>query len=191
MSHSFADDTQLYRHTKVRDVQLAKKDMLATIVDINNWSQSRGLKLNTEKSEIIWLGTCLQLTKLSQADKTLQLPDAKSTVRNLGIQLDSELSFDDQARICVKTCYYQLRRIKQIRCYVDQDCLRSLVHAFITSRLDYCNSLYAHCNVSTRQRLHHLCLCYSNYIGCRLKQEYTINYVPSCTELLIDLHRHT
>ena len=61
----------------------------------------------------------------------------------------------DQARICVKTCYYQLRRIKQIRRYVDQDCLRSLVHAhaFITSRLDYCNSLYAHCNVSTQQRL--------------------------------------
>ena len=66
MSHSFADDTQLYRHTKVRDVQLAKKDMLATIVDIN-WSQSRGLKLNAEKSEIIWLGTRQQLTKLSQA----------------------------------------------------------------------------------------------------------------------------
>ena len=131
--------------------QLAKKDMLAAIVGINNWSQSRGLKLNAEKSEIIWL------TKLSQADKSLQLPDgtltAKSTVRNLGIQLDSGLSFDDQARICIKTCYYQLRRIKQIRRYVDQDCLRSLVHAFITSRLDYCNSLHAHCNVSTRQRL--------------------------------------
>ena len=66
---------------------------------------------------------------------------AKSTVHNLGIQLDSGLSFDNQARICVKTCYYQLCRIKKIRRYVDQDCLRSLVHAFITSRLDYCNSL--------------------------------------------------
>ena len=71
MSHSFADDTQLYRHTTVRDVQLAKKDMLATIVDINNWSQSRGLKLNADKSEIIWLGTSQQLTKLSKEDKTL------------------------------------------------------------------------------------------------------------------------
>jgi len=56
MSHSFADDTQLYRHTTVRDVQLAKKDMLATIVDINNWMESRNVKLNAEKSEIIWLG---------------------------------------------------------------------------------------------------------------------------------------
>jgi len=31
--------------------------------------------------------------------------------------------------------------------------VRSLVHAFITSRLDYCNSMYAHCHISTRQRL--------------------------------------
>jgi len=53
MSHSFADDTQLYRHIKVGDVQQA--NMIATIADINNWSQSRGLKLNAEKSEIIWL----------------------------------------------------------------------------------------------------------------------------------------
>jgi len=53
----------------------------------------------------------------------------------------------------VKICYYHLRRINQIKRYVDQDCLRSLVHAFIKSRLDYCNILYGHCNVSTRQRL--------------------------------------
>ena len=51
--------------------------------------------------------------------------------------------------------YFHLHRINQIKRYVDQDCLRSLVHAFITSRLDYCNSLYSHCNrnVSSRQRL--------------------------------------
>ena len=29
----------------------------------------------------------------------------------------------------------------------------SLVHAFITSYLDYCKSLFAQCNISTRQRL--------------------------------------
>ena len=41
----------------------------------------------------------------------------------------------------------------QIERYVDDDAVRHLVHAFVTSRLDYCNSLYANCNKSTRQRL--------------------------------------
>jgi len=40
---------------------------------------------------------------------TIHLPDgaltAKPTVRNLGVQLDSELSFDAQARNYVKSCY--------------------------------------------------------------------------------------
>jgi len=151
--HSFADDTQLYKHTRIGDVQQAKQDLIATIAEINGWSQSRGMKLNALKSEVIWLGARQQLAKLrpSQADKTLHLPDgtlsAQSTVRNLGVQLDSELSFDAQARFCVKTCYYHLRRSNQIKRYVDQDCLRSLMHAFITSRLDYCNhivTVYTH-----------------------------------------------
>ena len=59
------------------------------------------MKLNALKSEVIWLGTRQQLAKLSQADKTLHLPDgalsAQSTVRNLGVQLDSEFIFDAQA----------------------------------------------------------------------------------------------
>jgi len=127
--------------------------MIAVVTAVNEWSQTRKLKLNAQKSEVIWLGTRQQLAKLSQADMTLQLPDdtliARSVVRNLGVQLDTALNFDAQARNCVKTCYYHLRHIKQIKRYVDQDCMRSLVHAFITSRLDYCNSLFAQCNVST------------------------------------------
>ena len=155
--HSFADDTQVYKRTSIGNVQQPKHDVTAAINDINRWSQSFKLKLNAQKSEVIWLLTRQQLAKLSQDDMTLQLPDgpliSQSTVRNLGVQLDSELGFDVQARHCVKSCYYHLRRISHIKRYIDQDCLRSLVHAFVTSRLDYCNSLYAHCNVSARQRL--------------------------------------
>ena len=126
-----ADDTQLYKHTSIGNVQQAKHDVIAAINDINRWSQSFKLKLNAQKSEVIWLGTRQQLDKLSQADMTLHLPDgpliSQSTVCNLGVQLDSELGFDVQARYCANSCYYHLRRISQIKRYVDQDCLRSLV----------------------------------------------------------------
>ena len=48
----------------------------------------------------------------------------------------------------MKACYCRLRRIRQIRKYVDDKAVRSLVHAFVTSRLDYCNSLYANSTLS-------------------------------------------
>jgi len=62
-----------------------------------------------------------QLAKLSEADKSLQLPDglvrSSTTVKNPGVVIDERLSFDDQARICIKSCYFHLRRLKQIRRY--------------------------------------------------------------------------
>jgi len=73
--HSFADDTQMYKHTRIGDVQQAKQDVTATIAEVNSWSQSGGMILNAVKSEVIWIGTRQQLAKLSQADKMLHLPD--------------------------------------------------------------------------------------------------------------------
>jgi len=49
--------------------------------------------------------------------------------------------------------YYHLRRIWQIRKYVDDEAVRSLEHTFVISHLDYCNSLYVNSSLSTRQRL--------------------------------------
>ena len=72
--HSFADDTQLYKHTNIRDVPQAKQEMIAAVTAVNEWSQTRKLKRNPRKSEVTWLGTRQQLAKLSQADMTLQLP---------------------------------------------------------------------------------------------------------------------
>ena len=94
--------------------------MLAAIADISQWSIAHKLKLNPDKSKVIWLGNRQQLAKLSEADKSLQLPDglarSSTTVQNLGVVIDERLSFDDQARSCIKSCYFHLRRLKQMGC---------------------------------------------------------------------------
>jgi len=41
------------------------------------------------------------------------------------------------------SCFYQLRRLRQIRRLVGQEVTAQLVSAFILSRLDYCNSVLA------------------------------------------------
>ncbi len=40
-----------------------------------------------------------------------------------------------------KSAYYHLKNIARIRCFVSSQDLEKLVHAFITSRVDYCNGL--------------------------------------------------
>ena len=115
-----------------------------------------GLKLNADKSDVIWLVT-RQLAKMSEADKDLPLLSgilrASQTVRNLGVIIDERLTFDAQTRACSKTCFFHLRHIRQIKHFIDDSALRLLVHLFITSGLDYCNGLLANCSVAVRQRM--------------------------------------
>ena len=47
---------------------------------------------------------------------------------------------DNVSAVCA-SCNYHLRRLSSIRRYLTQDATRCAVQAFITSRLDYCNSL--------------------------------------------------
>ena len=54
-----------------------------------------------------------------------------------------------------KSAYFHLRNIARIRKYLDSAATQSLVHAFITSRIDYCNSLlYGVSNVSLSKLQH-------------------------------------
>ena len=89
--HSFADDTQLSKATRVEDIQAAKQATVNGIRSIQDWSSSQScrLKINAAKTEVIWLGTRQQLAKLNEADKTLQIDitslKPSTVVRNLGV----------------------------------------------------------------------------------------------------------
>ena len=43
----------------------------------------------------------------------------------------------------ISSCFYQLRCIRQVRNSVSQAVIKQLVHSFVISRLDYCNSVLA------------------------------------------------
>ena len=63
-------------------------------------------------------------------------------IRDLGVTLDSTLSFRDHISNRTRSCYYHLRRLKANRRSVSSSVFTSIVHAFICSRIDYCNSLF-------------------------------------------------
>ncbi len=55
--------------------------------------------------------------------------------------LETDLSFSSHVKAVTKSAYYHLKNIARIRCFVSSHDLEKLVHAFITSRVDYCNGL--------------------------------------------------
>ena len=48
---------------------------------------------------------------------------------------------DQSCKLNVQICLFGIRKIGQIRQFLDQDTANRLAHAFVTSRLDSCNSL--------------------------------------------------
>ena len=64
-----------------------------------------------------------------------------STVYDLGFLLDSQLTTKDHVSALCQSCFWQLRQLRLVRSSLTSDTAKTLVHAFISSRLDYCNSL--------------------------------------------------
>ena len=62
-------------------------------------------------------------------------------VTNLGKLFDTQLNMESQIISVCKSAYFMIYNLRRIRIYFDQDSMKTVVHACITSKLDYCNSL--------------------------------------------------
>ena len=65
----------------------------------------------------------------------------RDQVRNLGVLIDSDLTFSSHIKSITKTAFYQLKNISRVKGFMSQTDQEKLIHAFISSRLDYCNGL--------------------------------------------------
>src|SRR6218665_1082380 len=65
----------------------------------------------------------------------------QTTVRDLGVTLDSALTFSQHISNLTRSSYFQMRRLKTIRKAVSVPTSTSIVYAFVCSRIAYCNSL--------------------------------------------------
>ena len=62
-------------------------------------------------------------------------------VKNLGVVVDSALTMNQHVRLLCRTAYMHLYNIGKIRKFLSRSTAEKLVHALISSRLDYGNSL--------------------------------------------------
>ena len=142
--HCYADDIQLYIHCNSDDTASAVTRMLKCIADIEKWMLTNRLKLNPDKSQFTWLGTWQQLRKFVAQPIVMSsgvtITPALS-VRNLGCIFDPRLSMEGHINNIVSGCMLQLRQLRSVRRSLSDQAAALLVHAFVTSRLDYCNTI--------------------------------------------------
>jgi hypothetical protein len=123
------------------------------LVAVRNWFRSRRLQLNADKTELIWFGTRCNIGKIHSIDTILAFDDViihpVTFVKYLGVFLDSELLMIRQVNCVAAACFFQLRRLRQLRNVISHQALQRVVSALVLSRLDYCNAVLAGLPAST------------------------------------------
>ena len=112
-------------------------------IDISPWMSLNRLKLNGDKTEQLIIGSqyrpSLQFPPVVLNNGSVILPSKYA--RNNDVTFDSVLNFECHITDICKSCYFNIRNIYRIRKCLSTRQTKILVNAFVTSRLDSCNSL--------------------------------------------------
>ena len=110
--------------------------------DIDKWMSINRLKLNKDKTELLYL-----FSKFNPQQSLPPLHFGTDIIkpfphaRNIGAIFNTTMSVLPHVNNVCKSAFYHLRTILRIRKYVSTQTTEILIHAFVTSKLDHCNSL--------------------------------------------------
>ena len=142
-SHFYADNTQVYGHCDVNNVAELSTLVSACVDDVYQWMKSSRLQLNSNKSEVIWFTTHRRSHQCPSASVRLGndwIPPS-SSVRDLGVFLDSDLTMQAHVGHITRVCFKMLRQIRVVAAHLPSFATKALVTSLVLSKLDYCNSV--------------------------------------------------
>lgn len=161
--HCYADDTQLYmksgtHNSAASSLSSPSSALTACLEEIKAWMNLNFLQLNSSKTEAILVGTSHQTQSFSITGITISghVIPLSTTVTNLGLRFDPQLTFEAHIKNLCKISFYHLRNIAKLRSTLTLADAEKLVHALISSRLDYCNALLIGISNKNLQRLQYI-----------------------------------
>jgi len=138
--------TTLFVHCHRENLQSAAAQLELYISKVDQLD-GRPSPQNTKKTELICTRSKTSLLRQGRCLPALQLGHDSITtsdhVRLLGATISSDLSLDRHVANVSSTGFYWLRQLRRVRRSLDMVSATTLVHAFVSSRVDYCNILLA------------------------------------------------
>ena len=126
---------------------------------IASWCCYNSLLINPEKTKLLVLGTRQMLQKLP-ADFHVTLLGKKITqspsARDLGLQVDSILSYDEHVTQTVSSCIGSLCQINRVKHLFDARTLERVINALVFSKLYHCSPVWSNTskkNISKLQKV--------------------------------------
>ena len=117
---------------------------------------------NRHQSVFLLNGTKLQREKILNNFPCLILgqdTNPSASAKNLSVAFDSSLNFRKLISQTCRACFYHIRDLRRIRKSLSLDLAKQIAVALVSSKLDYCNSLFHNIPEKDIVRLHRVQNC--------------------------------
>ncbi len=112
------------------------------VLEIDHWMLVNRLNLNKDKTKLLVISAKhLPVPIVQEISVDSETICSSQKARNIGVPFENHFLFNDHIASICKSSFYHLRNISYIRKYLSSTTTEILVHAFVSSKLDYCNSL--------------------------------------------------
>ena len=109
------------------------------------WNWSNRLQLNASKTEVLWCASSRHQHQIpwTPVRVCFDFIQPASSVRDLGIYLDADVSMRMHVSRTVSNCFAVLHQIRSIRRSLTRPVLQSLIVSLVMPQLDYGNAMLA------------------------------------------------
>ena len=143
---SYVDDSKILRSFHTPESETAMLEIEEDLHRVAIWCCENHLLINPEKTKFLLLGTRQLMNRLpaqpslSFLGKTLT---PVSSAKDLGLTLDSHLSYDDHISKLASSCLSKLMQINRVRQSFDQTTLLKIMSTLVFSKMFYCSTVWS------------------------------------------------
>ena len=143
--HIYADDSQIYLPFSPGEEEVVFQKLEACFDEVRQWMATNWLQLNDGKTEFLIFGSKQNLASLKRNSINIgqcEITSSKlNAVKCIGAYFDNIMKLEKQITFMCKSAWYHLYQISKIRRFLTTEQTKSVIHAYVTSRIDQNNRL--------------------------------------------------
>ncbi len=153
---SYVDDSKLYKSFCIYDLEQTTINLEADLQIAAKWCLEHQLLINPGKTKFLLVGSRPMLQKVPTE---MSLTFLGKTIRpvllakDLGINLDSYLSYDDHISKLVSSCMRKLCQVNRVKDSFDNETLKLVIETLVISKLLYCSTLWSNTSSNNINKL--------------------------------------
>lgn len=181
MLHLYADDLQIYLHSKVNDIGNAVEHMTYDIKSICLWAEEHDLRLNKSKTQPIVIGysrlmNTIDLNNLPKLKIEGELLEYRTSVRNLGVTINDRLNWTEYVTETCNKVFAGIHSFKKMKDFLPFHVRVLLVKSLIMPYFAYCDTVVSDMTVELAnklQRAQNYCI---RFIFCLKRDDHVSPY---------------